>query len=427
MSLDLKFCAALLSEETPRAVLNAGIRSAFLFDKGRSAFQVILAHVRKHGTMPQPETVEAHPDVGVKLPEAKEPLSFYIEQLKERRLDNVACVGLGEAVEQMKQMDTLGAVEAAKRMLHAMQREALLGEPIIDLADTVDDLIEEYERAKQFEGGIDGIPTPWPLLNEYTQGFHAGELWVIVGRLGIGKTFCLIRMWLEARRNDAPCAFISLEMPANKIARRFHACYAEVSYPDLKRGQLGLHAEETYRMAMRTLKLESGLYVPTRKQIKTVGDVALLIEQVNPEVVFIDGAYKLRVEGWNPRAAMHERMSMLFDGLQELAEVKDVAIVVTSQLNRKVSGKATAAGTENLAFADTIGQNADVILALFQTQMYREDRTMLHRLLKNREDDRVDYVTRWDFDSMDFAEIGRWQPEAESGGEIQQTSQVAWA
>jgi len=57
-----------------------------------------------------------------------------------------------------------------------------------------------------------------------------------------------------------------------------------------------------------------------------------------------------------------------------------------------------------VALSDTIGWNADLLIALYQQDDMRGDKTMGFKPMKIREGEPIDFFSNWDFDNMDFEE-----------------------
>jgi hypothetical protein len=74
------------------------------------------------------------------------------------------------------------------------------------------------------------------------------------------------------------------------------------------------------------------------------------------------------------------------------------------QFNRKVNMKKMQAGTESIGLADRLGQNADVIAALFRNADCDLKKEAVLKMLKNRDGALIDLTIEWDFEKMSFAE-----------------------
>lgn len=425
-SLDMSLAVCVVRSGQLPAALDAGITSDHLFDEGRIVFGYAKGFFTKFGKIPDAATVEQ--DTKIKVPdlsEVTEPVAYYIDRIKARALDRLAVDQVKKMVAAADKVDTKSVVAGATELITEISKRNLAGEPIADWTN-VGNRWNEYQTVKNTPAGLTGIPTHWPSVNDITQGINKGDFWIIVARPGCGKTWSLVKLTLEVWLQEYHPLFISLEMPRPKIERRLDACYARVNYHDFKRGRLGDLVpglgDFQYKAALDSLKGKSPLSIVTRKRVKTVSDVAVLIEQLKPDVVMIDGLYKLRPSGKNAYKSNWEKIMDLADEIQELCQEKECPIVGTTQFARtqvKSGGKGSAvkAGIEHLAFADAIGMNADVILALFSTEELKANGEHIIRLLKNREDDIGAWTAKFDLTSMDFTETGKYEDAADSGGD----------
>lgn len=419
-SLDLCLVARAVRGGDWQEILDAGFGPELLFDAGKKALEFVRAHYADHGKIPAAETVER--DTGVAIPvlaDVLEPTSYYIERVRKRALDNLAVEYSNKQVEALDKGNPEAAVESARDLLAQVSKNNLTGEPIGDWTRSVDSHLAEYARIKGHPGGVTGVPTPWPGLNELTQGLNPGDLWILAARLGRGKTWMLLKMALEAWLAEKNPLIVSMEMPRDRIERRLNAMWARVPYGALRKGLLGMHVEGHFRESLEALREAAPLHIVTRKRAKTPQDVAILIEQLKPGAVFIDGFYKMKPSGRGSYRAHWERMVDLIDELQELAQDKETPLLVSTQFNReqtKKSGKGRKkeskgdddAGVEDLAFSDAIAMNADVVLALLWPDELRADDAICLKLLKNREDERKAWSVKFDLDKMDFDETAEW-------------------
>jgi replicative DNA helicase len=418
-SLDVSLCVHIVRNDGWFRVLDAGIESQHLFDDGQAMFECVRDHFAQYGKVPDADTVEQ--DTGLAVPmfsTVTEPLDYYIDRVKDRALDKLATEKVKAAVAALERTDSEGAVEAAKELLTEVSRQNLAGEMIDDWVRGTDERWDDYQRVKSHPGGVTGIPTPWDGVNDITQGLNPGDLWILVARMGSGKTWHLLKMAQTAWLAEANPLFISMEMPRQKIKLRLDALWAKTPYSDLRRGNLGMHIEPVYQQALDGLKDKTPFHLVTRKRIKTPRDVAILVEQLRPGAVFIDGLYKMRPSRGSFRQQW-ERMSELVDEVQELSQEKEIPFICTTQFNREQTkkgkggkgggkGRQDSAGLEDMALSDAIAMNADVVLALLSPDSLRANNEILLKFLKNREDEVKHFTSKFDLSAMEFEQTGEW-------------------
>ena len=103
------------------------------------------------------------------------------------------------------------------------------------LVNTYQQLIEN----SQAKGGITGIPTGFDELNRRTGGFHGGELILIAGRPGMGKSSFAVNIAEYISFHENQCvAIFNLEMPKEQIVNRILCSQALVNSIKMRTGDL---------------------------------------------------------------------------------------------------------------------------------------------------------------------------------------------
>lgn len=394
-----------------------GLLRDHLFDDARKVYDLVLAHYAKYGKIPDSNTVKN--DTGVDVPDlagVKEPFEYYLDKAKERARDNLAKEGVKTQLRAMEAGRTEEAIDAAAKLSEDLTRMNLQSDPVDDWTKHTDVREREYKDAKAIGTGILGIETPWPGLNDLTQGIQDGDFWVMVARPGTGKTWMLVVMAIFAWLKGHIPLFISMEMPKKKIKRRMDAVHMKLDYRSLKCGQLGMGIEDEYFKGLVDLQnADHPLYVASSRNVKRIRDIAVLTRLYQPSIIFLDGLYKLRPPNIGV-SSYWERIQAIANDLQLLNGDLESKLVATSQLRReggksmkKKRGAAVDFSLEDIAFADAIGQNADVVMGLGATKRMVEDHEMVMMLIKNREDERGAWVTQFDPGMGAFSEIEEYE------------------
>jgi replicative DNA helicase len=111
--------------------------------------------------------------------------------------------------------------------------------------------VENSERvALELTWGVDG-------LDRLTKGAFGGELTVLGGDSGGGKTAAAVQMTLENAREGTPCAWFSLEMPKDRVGQRYYPAMGNTITADMMRDPR-LMNEHTHIPEVRRLSGELG-------------------------------------------------------------------------------------------------------------------------------------------------------------------------
>ena len=182
----------------------------------------------------------------------------------------------------------------------------------------LDEVIERIIVMSQREdkNAVTGIATHYHKLDEMTSGLQRGELVIIAGRPGMGKTsFALNIAENVAIRNKLPVAVFSLEMPGVQLVQRMLSSYARVDQSSMKRGDLTYDDMDKLYLALNDLKnapihiAETGginvidLRARVRRLREQVGDLGLIvIDYVQIMSGMSEGSRKTRRQLRSPSA-----------------------------------------------------------------------------------------------------------------------------
>jgi len=225
--------------------------------------------------------------------------------------------------------------------------------------------IEQIEAARIAGGKIPGISTGFERLDEATNGFQAGQLWVLAARPGQGKSALLMNLAENLVKSDIPTAIFSAEMLAEQLAIRSLSGQTKLDSLRLARGEL--RQGEFGKMTTAIDKSFSWpLWIDDRAGMRLV-DIQVSTRQMTKEhgvkVIFVDYLQLIKEpEGSRNREDAVRRLS---DGFTQLAKELGITVIALAQLNRsseKRDGKKPA--VSDLRDSGAIEQDANVIALL---------------------------------------------------------------
>jgi replicative DNA helicase len=140
-----------------------------------------------------------------------------------------------------------------------------------------------------------------------------------------------------------------------------------------------------------------------------------LVSKLDPEIVFIDGAYLMRPSGYSNRWAKWEIAGETAVQLKNIAMSRKVPIVCTYQFNR-AAGKKDAGDVENIQLSDEIGQLISGMIGI-----YKLDNRRRKLSLKANRNGPVGEVEIWfDWERARFNEIvSSWRGNEERNQEVE--------
>lgn len=399
MDLDLGFISTLVrgGDESFRAAKKAGIDISVLQGPAILSWEFIEAHYKDYRSAPSEELFLAKSKL--QLVDTSDGLSFYIEEIKKRALWNQLREAHESVGELLEKRDPKEAYNAVLEGLKKIREASLSTSRIESLFSVGEDVIEYYERLKS---GERGILSPWPALNDVTLGFWPGDFALFVARTNVGKTWGLLQLAEKAWMEGKKVLFIGTEMARLKLALRFYSLHFKLPFNELREGKLDLFKEKKLKDGVNDLFNESGIDIMGNDFTSKMTDIEAAIDEVNPDIVFIDGIALVKNVGRD----RHEMVSVTADDSKRIAKSREIPIIASHQLNREAARKNPRdIGLENVAMSDVVVHNSDYIVAMIALVEEREDKIMRWKFLKVREGRPKPFVTKWDFDNMDFEQI----------------------
>jgi replicative DNA helicase len=254
--------------------------------------------------------------------------------------------------------------------------------PRISIGRAADEALVRMTNVMQRKGAIGGITWGLREADHKTDGLQRGELTILAGRPGMGKTGVGLGSALRMAEKGHPVLYVSLEMTAAALANRSLSDLLfdtdnQVSYWDITRGNLtDMQASAVVEAAraIRDLPLEieqqAGLSV---SQIATrARKHKAVLEQRDKtlDVIIVDHLGLVQPSSRYAGNRTHE-IEETTGASKALAKELNVAVVALCQLNRAVEGRDDKRPTmADLRDSGAIEQDADLIIFLFREEYY---------------------------------------------------------
>lgn len=212
-----------------------------------------------------------------------------------------------------------------------------------------------------------GIPTGMPKFDKITAGLQRGEVVMLAGEPGVGKSSLAMQMCLGMARGNyglkgTPGVVYELEMSAEATWRRITAFKSGVRSANLRSGKLSGEDWNAFTEATDALS-DYPIFISDRTDWTTLSmkaDIARLKATANIGWVLIDYMGLLKDE---PRMEANERSAIVSDRVHDIAKDMDVAVVAVHDMTKagmsgQTSGQAGLAGSRRVMY------NADAIIFL---------------------------------------------------------------
>jgi replicative DNA helicase len=212
----------------------------------------------------------------------------------------------------------------------------------------------------------DTVPSGFPSLDKLLGGgLRRGDLIVLGGDVGSGKSALALALALRVAGQERPAHFYSGEMTVERVLERALAMEGRARIDDLRRGTMD---EETRAgVGAAAVRLRDGL--PVIERIPT-GGVAAIAEEVQAvgglQLVVVDG-----LEALLPGAReSDEEGAAAVRALKQLALDTKSAVLLTTPLPRLAARDDRRPVMDDFGAGGAVKERADVVLALFREGMY---------------------------------------------------------
>ncbi len=397
MDYEAALISKVLRDDALGKVLDCRVKDE-LFVAHPKAWEYVIRTYTDHGGMPPVEMVEQKFPQYVYEDHKETPVTYLVDELKKRHLHNVLTAGLSQQATLLKAKDPKAALTILRETLMQAD-EDLRSSHDVNLVEDPKDRIARYDEAAMSDGGITGISTPWPCLDAVTQGFHSEDLIMIAGRGGVGKTWmamvCAGHNWATGR---IPLVF-SREMAVWQVSRRLDAIIARLPYRRFKAGELSSEEKARWFAALEKMKGANPFWLTGDDGDGHLGVAAIAakIHRYKPHIVYIDGAYLIQDDRKGKQR--WEQFSNVCQDLKRLAQREKIPIVVTHQFN--AAGKGQDGNEDTLKFGD-VQMWFDLIIGCYQDPDMAKHLEMLFKINKQREGEKLEWVSEWDLDRMFF-------------------------
>lgn len=290
-------------------------------------------------------------------------------------------------------------VDEAEQSIFALARVQSESD-VVPVRDAIQQAFATLSEARQRGGGVTGFSTGFSELDRRTSGLHKGDLYIVAGRPGMGKTSFVLNVAANVaapklissgvpgerpvEKSGDGVAVFSLEMPREQLASRLLASEARVNMASLRSGQVtpddwNKLTEAAARMGRLPLWLDDTPAI-------SILDLRAKLRRLQAELrrhpdgpkdiglVAID--YLQLMSGRKGVTNREQEISEISRGLKQLAKEMTVPVVALSQLNRSVETRNTKdkrPQLSDLRESGAIEQDADAIMFIYRDEYYFED------------------------------------------------------
>jgi replicative DNA helicase len=253
--------------------------------------------------------------------------------------------------------------------------ERRVSEDFAVLADMLQPTLDEIEAVGAQGGVMTGVPTGFTDLDRLLNGLHAGQLVIVAGRPGLGKSTASMDFARNAAvRHNLASAIFSLEMSKVEIVMRLLSAEARVPLHVLRSGQLS--DDDWTKLARRMGEIsEAPLFVddtPSMNLMEIRAKARRLKQRHDLKLIVVD--YLQLMTSPKRTESRQQEVADLSRGLKLLAKEVECPVIAVSQLNRGPEQRTDKRPQlSDLRESGSIEQDADVVILLHRDDYYDKE------------------------------------------------------
>jgi replicative DNA helicase len=247
-------------------------------------------------------------------------------------------------------------------------------------------VVDQIVYNAQNGGNLTGKQTGWRFLDKYIGGYNEGDLIVVAGRPGMGKTAIALTLTKEFAQIGGKALFISLEMSNEQLAKRYISLIGDIANWKIRNGQL--RENEILQVCdianNQTIEFFIDDDVDSRiGQIKAKAKLHKSTKGLN--LLVID--YIQLIKG--TKTNREQEIAEISRTLKLLAKELKITVMILAQLSRKSEERADKRPMlSDLRESGAIEQDADIVMFPFRPMYYEQEKPEMEEaeliIAKNR-------------------------------------------
>ncbi|HYU35416.1 MAG TPA: replicative DNA helicase [Thermoanaerobaculia bacterium] len=282
-----------------------------------------------------------------------------------------------------------GGLTAQEALGRAEQAVLGLGEEAVQrgfthLSQVFHNTLEELEERSG--SLLTGIPTGFTDLDRITHGLNRGNLIIIAGRPGMGKTSLALNVAANvAIKEGKTVGIFSLEMSQQELALRILCSEADISFSKLRGAHLSSKEWTKIYQTVRNIG-EAPLFIddsPNPSLLEVASKSRRLKAEKGLSLVVLDYLQLMQAGGKYENRNLE--IAAISRGLKQLAKELEIPVIALSQLSRQPERRGSDHRPQlaDLRESGSIEQDADMVAFVYRDEVYNatEDNKGLAELI----------------------------------------------
>src|SRR6185295_9945766 len=296
----------------------------------------------------------------------------YVEIIKERSIRRRLIQTSGQIIRNC--LD--GGLEAQEALGRAEQAVLALGEEAIQrgfaqLSHVLHTTLEELEERPG--SMLTGLPSGFMDFDRISQGLNRGNLIIIAGRPGMGKTsFALNVAQHISIRERKPVGIFSLEMSQQELALRILCSESYISFARLRSNRV---SQKEWTRIIQTVRAigDAPLFIddsPNPGLLEVASKARRLKAERGLALIVLDYLQLMQAGGKYENRNLE--IAAISRGMKQLAKELEIPVLALSQLSRQPERRGSDHRPQlaDLRESGSLEQDADMVAFIYRDEIY---------------------------------------------------------
>ena len=207
-----------------------------------------------------------------------------------------------------------------------------------NIDDAVDEAIEDIKK-----GAENIVGSGWSKIDKLSGGFTKGEVSIVAGRPGHGKTTVLINLLSNFIEQGYKVALFNRELPIKEVMKKLIVLESgKLSYRQIRNSGYDVNdTDEIHRVNQILRKKYSADKFQMFDKISDFDGAAVEVRKFKPDIVIDDYVQLIRANKNKKYEARRLELEEIVNNYKWLAKHNECVVILASQLNRGIEYRGT--------------------------------------------------------------------------------------
>lgn len=369
MQESFKLLMAVVSPADPavrskryRELCDVGVSADDFTGNDKSIYTFIEDYARSRSAVPSKEILSL--EIGVQLPGSIDDddasFRYWLDAYKVARTRSIL-YEYGGLFQELALSGDVSNVKSIYREFGQKLLQASGSAGVKRLLPLMEEVVSRHDLIRSGKAET-GVPLGFPSIDAIMGGAQRGDLIILAGQQGTGKSYVMCRSAQFSADADRRVMFVTMEMTSFQIARRIAALGSSVNSMSLRLGRLppwGMEPVLKYIDSWRSYDRDRFLLIDGNVGM-SVSDIQMRVQEYQPGVLYLDGLYMLKPSRYTSSMKRWEVVMEAVEELKRLALSENIPVVASTQFSKKGAKD----GMEGIGYSYAIAQAASVGLAI---------------------------------------------------------------